>query len=252
MSAWRGVLLDVGGVLLVEDRAATGAAATLRALRQRGLPWRILSNTSSCSRARLADRLRMAGLDVETSDVLTATTATADHLRRVGGTSLLFVTPDAACDLADLPQADSDPDHVVVGDTDAIFSRAAMDRAVRALRRGADLVAMARNRWHQTAAGPAVDVGAAIAALEYAAEVEALVVGKPSAGFFHQGAASMGLAASEVVMVGDDPEADILGARGAGMDAIYVGTPRAWGAGPKPSATIPSVTGILGLLPERF
>ena len=251
MPVWHGVLLDAGGVLLVGDRAVPGAAETLRDLRRRGLPWRVLSNTSSCSRARLADRLRTAGLDVEPSDILTATTATADHLRRVGGTSLLFVTPDAARDLATLPQTDEDPDHVVVGDTDAVFSRPAMNRAVRALRRGANLVAMARNRWYQTASGPAVDVGAAIAALEYAAEVEALVVGKPSPGFFHQGAASLGLAPDQVVMVGDDPEADILGAQRAGMAAIHVGPPRAWAEETRPVATVRSVAGILDLLPKH-
>ncbi len=247
---WRGVLLDVGGVLLVGDRAAPGAADTLRALRRRGIPLRLLSNTSSCSRATLADRLRRAGLEVETPEVLTATTATADHLRGAGGTSLFFVAPDARADLAGLAPSDDHPDHVVVGDTDAIFARAAMDRAVRALRHGADLVAMARNRWYQTAAGPAVDVGAAVAALEYAAEVEALVVGKPSPGFFRQGVRSMGLPSGAVVMVGDDPEADVLGAQRAGLDAVYVGPRRDWAAVASVPATIPSIGHLLELFPQ--
>ena len=47
---------------------------------------------------------------------------------------------------------------------------------------GTPLVAMQRNRWWPTLAGPAMDAGGIVAALEYAAGVEAVVVGKALAG----------------------------------------------------------------------
>ena len=47
---------------------------------------------------------------------------------------------------------------------------------------GAQLVAMQRNRWWPTADGPALDAGVFVAGLEYAAQVKATVVGKPSPG----------------------------------------------------------------------
>lgn len=197
-------------------------------LRARGVPFRLLSNTTTRSRRALAAGLAALGLPVAEADLLTATTATAAHLRAVGGTSLFIVSPEAREDLADLPEDEAHPAHVVVGDTDAAFSRPAMDRAFRALRGGADLVAMARNRWYPTPAGPAVDIGAAVAALEYAAGVRATVIGKPSAPFFLAGASAVGLPPAEVAMVGDDPEADVVGALDAGLGAVWVGEPSAW------------------------
>lgn len=242
--AWRGFLIDVGGVLRVGPHALPGAAEALAALRRADRPFRLLSNTSSTSREELARDLSRLGIAVETAEILTATTATADYLRRVGGASLFLVSGAARADLVGLPESARDPRHVVIGDTDEAFTRAALDRAFRALRGGADLVAMARNRWFATPAGPAVDIGAAVAALEYAADVRAILVGKPAGAFFLQGTLALGLPPHAVAMVGDDPEADILGAQAAGLGGIFVG--REW---PGPGCPDAMLAGI-GQLPE--
>jgi HAD superfamily hydrolase (TIGR01509 family) len=134
----------------------------------------------------------------------------------------------------------------VLADTDEAFTRAGMDRAFRALRAGADLIAMARNRWFATPAGPAVDIGAVVAALAYAAEVEAVLVGKPAADFFLQGARDLGLPPEQVAMVGDDPEADVLGAQEAGLSGIFVG--KAWERPGRPDAMLESIAQLPALL----
>jgi len=63
-----------------------------------------------------------------------------------------------------------------------------------------------------------------LAALEYAAGTTARVLGKPDRAFFDMALASIGLAAGEVVMVGDDIDADIGGAQSAGLRAVQVET----------------------------
>ena len=241
-----GLLIDIGGVLRVGPNALPGAAGALAALRHAGLPFRLLSNTSSTSREELAGELSRMGIAVEAAEVLTATTATAGYLRRVGGASLFLVSPAARADLAGLPESPEAPRHVVLADTDEAFTRAGMDRAFRALRAGADLIAMARNRWFATPAGPAVDIGAVVAALEYAAEVEAVLVGKPAADFFLQGARDLGLPPEQVAMVGDDPEADVLGAQEAGLSGIFVG--KAWERPGRPDAMLASIAQLPALL----
>ena len=50
------------------------------------------------------------------------------------------------------------------------------------------------------------------------------MLGKPDRAFFDMALASIGLAAGEVVMVGDDIEADIGGAQSAGLRAVQVET----------------------------
>ncbi len=60
--------------------------------------------------------------------------------------------------------------------------------------------------------------------MEYAADIEAQIVGKPATPFFAAALADMGLERGEVLMVGDDIDADIGGARRAGIRAVQVRT----------------------------
>lgn len=73
---------------------------------------------------------------------------------------------------------------------------------------------------------------------------------KPDPAIFHKVIEGTDLAASEVVYVGDDPHLDVEGARGAGMQAIWIdrqGAP--WPAELAPPAhTIRSLTELLRLL----
>ena len=57
-------------------------------------------------------------------------------------------------------------------------------RAFAELAGGAELYCLHKNRWWQTTRGPLLDAGAFVAGLEYAAEMHATVLGKPSAAYF--------------------------------------------------------------------
>ena len=63
-----------------------------------------------------------------------------------------------------------------------------------------------------------------MAALEFASGKRATVVGKPQKEFFESALRDTGLEAGEVAMVGDDPEADVVGAKRAGLLAVQVRT----------------------------
>jgi ribonucleotide monophosphatase NagD (HAD superfamily) len=89
---------------------------------------------------------------------------------------------------------------------------------------GAELVAMHRNKYWQKTGGLHVDIGAFVAGLEYVADVEATITGKPSAAFFDAAVASLGVKSANVVLVGDDIQSDIGGAQSAGLRAALVAT----------------------------
>ena len=69
-------------------------------------------------------------------------------------------------------------------ETGRVFSYENLNRAFAELDAGARLVCLHRNRWWQTSSGPRLDGGAFVAGLEYAAGVEAEVVGKPTRAYF--------------------------------------------------------------------
>lgn len=69
-----------------------------------------------------------------------------------------------------------------------------------------------------------MDVDPFVAALEYATDRKAEVVGKPSPTFFHASVRKLGLWPEEVAMVGDDIESDVSGAMDAGLQGVLVKT----------------------------
>jgi HAD superfamily hydrolase (TIGR01458 family) len=97
-------------------------------------------------------------------------------------------------------------------------------RAFAELEAGAELYCLHKNRWWQTSRGPLLDSGAFVAGLEYAAGVEATVLGKPSPAFFGLALEALDAEPELTWMVGDDLEADVAGAKSCGLKTILVRT----------------------------
>ena len=107
----------------------------------------------------------------------------------LGGKRVLALTMAAIVRrLEGIELVGEDADAVLVGGADEteepnrVFSYMNLARAFAELEAGAELFCLHKNRWWQTARGPLLDSGAFVAGLEYAAGVEATVLGKPSAG----------------------------------------------------------------------
>ncbi len=224
-----GVLLDIDGVLTVDWEPLPGAVDAVHALRAADLPVALLTNTTSRTRAWIAATLADAGFPVTADDILTAPAATAAHLRehRPDAACLLLTSGDVTEDMAGVrlvTGAESAPDVVVLGGAGPEFSYEALDEVFAHLQRGAELVAMHRNLYWRTADGLALDAGAFLPGLERAAGTEAVVLGKPAAEFFAAALRTIGVAADAAVMVGDDVEADVLGAQAHGLTGVLVRT----------------------------
>lgn len=156
---------------------------------------------------------------------------------------------------ANLPSVVIEPPytHVVVGDCREVLDYALLDTAFRAVRSGATLVALQRGKYFKRPDGDHVDTGAVIAAIEYAADVTARVVGKPSVDYFQAAASSLGVDLAACVVIGDDATTDIAGGRAAGAVTVQVRTGKfadqsRAGAGEQADVTLDSVADLPGLL----
>jgi len=218
----RGVLLDLSGVLYVGGQPLAGALDALDRLRASGLALRFVTNTTRSTRAQILAQLTDMGFDVDADEIFTAPMAARAYLQARRLRPYLLVHPDLFPEFED--QEEDAPDAVLVGDAGEGFTYADMNRAFRLLMDGAPLVAMARNRYFQETDGLSLDAGPFVAALEYAAGVEAVVTGKPAAEFFQAAGASLGCTPEDTVMVGDDVDADANGATAAGLQGVLVRT----------------------------
>ncbi len=226
----RGVLLDLDGVIYDGDQPIAGAASAVSEVMRAGVPVLFVTNTTSCPASALARKLRRFGV-TSTTEFLTPPVAAAQWIRDRGdGRAALFV-PEAT--LGDFRGLTADPGsegpevrYVVVGDLGREWDYATLNRAFRLLHADPcrELVALGLTRYWQSAEGANLDVGPFVAALECATGRTATVVGKPSGSFFREACRRLGLPPGNVLMVGDDIQADSLGAMRAGLRSVLVRT----------------------------
>ena len=221
-SSIKAVLCDIGGVLYVGDVPIEGAIEAVRHLKQH-YPIRFLTNTTQKTSAQVVDKLQELGFKIDANEVLTALDVTKMFLQSKKSTAKFLLTDDALAffeDMKEYPQK-----YVVVGDAQDNFSYANLNAAFRVLNSGAELVAIAKNKYFKDADNElSMDAGCFVSALEYASSKESLLIGKPSKAFYHMACADMDVKPSACVMIGDDIEGDIQGAQKAGLNAILVQT----------------------------
>jgi HAD superfamily hydrolase (TIGR01458 family) len=240
----RGLLLDLDGVIVLKGRAIPGAADAVRALDRRGIPYRIVTNTSLLSRETLARFGESIGLAIPPERILSGLSISAAYTARhfPGQPLYVLASEDArqefggqlllSDDEAGVPGASAAA--VVVGDSPEVVNHPTLNRAFRLIRGGARLIGMHKNQWWLTPDGPTIDSGAIVAALEYSTGVRATIVGKPAREFFVQAAAELQaelsarddgrrrVSRSALAMVGDDILTDVFAAQRAGFRGIFV------------------------------
>ena len=225
-------LLDLDGTLYAGGAPVAGAPETLERLRREGTPFRLVTNTTSRSRAMLLERLQGYGFRVLPEEIFSATLAGAALARQLGYRALAPFLPGPA--LEDLEGFDlvggvsgrpGSPDAVILGDLAEGWSYGVLQEAFEHVMAGAAIIALSRDRYWQRGDGLALDAGPFVRALEYATGVEARVAGKPSPAFYAAALASLGLGVSaQAVMVGDDLWSDVEGAQRAGLQGWLVRT----------------------------
>ena len=252
------ILLDIDGVLHVSGEAIPGAAEAVRSLRAEGHRLRFVTNNTTRARARLAGELRSIGVELEEEELATTPLAAGKLLEglRVFPLTMAAIREDLA---RHVTLVEDGAEVVLVGgadetaETGEIYGYENLNPAFAELRDGARLVCLHKNRWWQTSTGPLLDSGAFVAGLEYAAGLRAEVVGKPTAAYFESALAELDAAPGEAVMVGDDVEADIGGAKRLGMRGVLVRTGKfrpasLRDADPQPDAVLDSIADLPGYL----
>ncbi len=202
-------------------------------LQKQQIPFRMVTNTTSRSRAMLVQRLTGYGFDVSHEEVFTTTLAGTQLARQAGYRVVApFVPEPALSDMAGLElrggtsgRPSGVPEAVFMGDLAEKWSYGLLQEAFEYVMSGAALIALSRDRYWLRDGRLALDAGPFVAGLEFASGKQAVVAGKPSTAFYAAAVASMGLAAGKsVAMVGDDLWSDVEGAQQAGLSGWLVRT----------------------------
>ena len=225
------LLIDLDGVLYQGDQLIDGSDQVITWIVNAQIPHLFVTNTTSKPRADIVDKLRSMQINVVEKDILTPPIAAASWLEEnVSDPVALFVSEATKRDFAEVNQLPSGEESgagaVVLGDLGVGWTFDELNRAFRLLMCDPKpvLLALGMTRYWQTVSGLQLDVAPFVRALEYAADCEAVVLGKPSQQFFIQALRCLGCSADVCLMIGDDVVGDVGGAQYAGIRGALVKT----------------------------
>jgi glycerol-1-phosphatase len=243
------VIFDLDGVVYRGTQAVPGAAALVAALRDSGVAVRFATNNSMATRADYVARLAGHGIAAVAGEIVTSTSATVVHLRAHLPQVLRILAVGAAGMLDELQAAGFEAvaasnaapqewnggplparyDAVVAGlDPEIDYRRLGI--AAAAIREGARFIATNADVRYPTPEGFVPGAGSIVAALRATTGVEPLVVGKPQPAMLLAILGEAAVPGAEALVIGDNPDADIRAARGAGIPSVLVLTGVADGA----------------------
>jgi len=218
----KAILFDISGVLYEDNTPIMGAVDAINQLQNAGIPLRFVTNSSRSTEAMILRTLQKMGFAIDPSQVFTAPGAIKRFLQSKNLRPYCLIHRDLEAEFTDFEQ--SNPNAVVVADAAERFDYNRLNTAFELLVEGAPLIGIGRNRYFKSDGQLCLDAGPFIQALEYAAGVEAQIIGKPAPAFFMAAVNSVGCKPEEVLMIGDDAEADVEGALKVGLQACLVQT----------------------------
>ena len=221
----RSWLMDMDGVLVHEETAIPGADRFLTALREREIPFLVLTNNSIYTRRDLSARLRASGLDIPEDSIWTSALATAKFLedQRPGGSA--FVIGEAGLTTA-LHQAgytltERDPDYVVLGET-RTYSFERITQAIRLIEGGARFIATNPDPTGPSPDGPMPATGSVAALISRATNKDPYYVGKPNPLMMRSALNAIDAHSETTAMIGDRMDTDVVSGLEAGLETILV------------------------------
>ncbi|MGH8226926.1 MAG: HAD-IIA family hydrolase [Steroidobacteraceae bacterium] len=239
LPAMAGFMFDVDGTLLLSDRSLggyellAGAVETLTTLKDRGVPYVLLTNGSAYPPAEQAAKLRKLGLPVEDAQMLTPSSITADHMRRRGiARALILGTPGVGYALAEAGIGITMPGEPGATEVDAVYvgwhpecCMRDIEAACNAIWNGAKLYVASDVPFFITKHGRTIGYSFTISgAIRRLTQARAILTGKPSLHALRFVARKLGVPMRSIGVVGDDPIAEIIMARRGGATALAVTT----------------------------
>lgn len=221
------VVLDLDGCVWVGEACTPGAADAVAELRGAGKRLAFLTNDARRSPEEYVRKLWSLGVQASLEEVVTVGAALQHFLAGrerlsvyvIGSPAIFRHVADAGHRIVNGTDRATKADMVVVAGHDQL-NYGELREATQAVLGGAELIAANRDRTFPKEDGLWPGTGAVVAALEYATERTAEIVGKPEPEIFRTALDRLGV--GRVLVVGDRIDVDLAGAAAAGLDGAIV------------------------------
>jgi NagD protein len=225
MGKKQGLMIDMDGVIYTGDQLVPGADQFIKRLLDQRIDFTFLSNNSQRSRAEAVKKLSKLGIQVTEEHIYTSAMATASFLAAEYPGCSAFVLGEGglikSLEHAGMKLVKKNPDFVILGEGQK-FTLKEVNLAVDLILAGARFMATNRDPSPRKPGWNNLGIAATAAMIEEATGREAFVIGKPSPVMMRSAAQYMGLEPSQVTVVGDTMETDIIGGLYIGIKTILV------------------------------
>ncbi|WP_239257043.1 TIGR01457 family HAD-type hydrolase [Listeria ilorinensis] len=227
MRDYQAYLIDLDGTMYRGNAVIPEAIGFIRRLNKKKIPYLFVTNNSTTTPEKVADKLVGMGIETTADRVFTSSQATALYMQSKSDERSVYAIGEAglfeALDESGFYQQVENPAFVVVGlDRELTYEKLAA--ASLAIRSGATFISTNADAAIPTEAGLLPGNGSLTALLSVATETEPTFIGKPEAIIMEQAIAKLGAQKEDVIMVGDNYETDILAGIHFGIDTVIVHT----------------------------
>lgn len=228
MKHYKGYLIDLDGTMYKGSDEIDGAKQFIDYLNQHDIPHLYVTNNSTKVPDDVVKKLATFNIEAKPEEVVTSALATAAYIKNENAHASIYVIGEGGIRQALLDAGltlidDTHVDYVVVGlDTHVTYEKLA--QGTLGVRHGAKFISTNPDISIPNERGFLPGNGAITSVITVSTQVEPTFIGKPQPIIMDMAMEIMKLPKSEVAMVGDLYETDIMSGINAGIDTIHVQT----------------------------
>ncbi|WP_251519299.1 MULTISPECIES: TIGR01457 family HAD-type hydrolase [Staphylococcus] len=228
MKAYQAYLIDLDGTLYKGDEPIDGAKQFISYLNQQRIPHLYVTNNSTKEPKDVVSKLQTMGIEAKEEEVITSALATAEYITELtpgasvfmlGGTGLSKALTDKGLVLKE----DEHVDYVVIGlDEQVTYDKLAT--ATLGVRNGAKFISTNQDVSIPKERGFLPGNGAITSVVSVSTGTQPIFIGKPQTIIMDMALDILNMDLSDVAMVGDLYDTDIMSGINANIDTIHVQT----------------------------
>ncbi len=216
------LLIDLDGVLRIGNKPAEDIIPFLEFIDSESIPSCILSNSSLYSSKQIYSFFQSHSIEINIP-IITAIDAAYDYIKNKYKKVAVFTSENVFEMFIDFIDYEH-PEAVLIGDIGDKWNYKLIQSIFEYVQNGAELIAVHKNKfWDNPDLGIQLDAGPFIHAIEYATSSKATLIGKPSHIYFNSALEKINVNMDQkFIMLGDDLESDMVGAKKIGAETILI------------------------------
>ncbi|MBK7104386.1 MAG: HAD hydrolase-like protein [Ignavibacteriae bacterium] len=216
------ILIDLDGVLRVGNSLAEHCKEFINFIETNKIPSCILSNSSLYTSDQIRNFFYSNKIEIKIP-IITAIDAAYDYIKGKYKKAAIYTSENVIGKFSEFLEYEN-PEAVLLGDIGANWNYKLMQTIFEYIRNGAELIAVHKNKfWNVPGIGIQLDAGPFIHGIEFATSTNATLIGKPSKLYFKSALKKNGFDEnSKFIMLGDDLETDMKGAKELNAETILI------------------------------